>query len=272
MCHQSYLKPSITMNSRGSLQGCKGNTCREASSLSIRLSSLLARATSSCTRPVRSPSLFLASSICKPQGVTPLRKYQAYLCYICCKAVLMRRSTDRGAASMSICLRDCLDWCPMPLRAETHAWGSLSGQPLHERRISGRSHRHANLCVLPCMRHLVELGGCLSGLPIIDGVLQAAALLVDLLEARQLLALLLQLLQPRLQLLHLLGEVKMVLDCQPGKLAGALPASPASGNFSAKGVQPVSPSVNSYLPLTFRRASRHPVGGAHTGNLGEGPW
>ena len=79
MHHQYHLKPSTTMNSRGSLQGCKGNTCREASSLSMRLSSLLARATSSCTRPVCSPSLFLASSICKPQGVTLLRKHQACL-------------------------------------------------------------------------------------------------------------------------------------------------------------------------------------------------
>ena len=59
------------------MKAYEGNTCREASSLSMRLSSLLARATSSCTRPVRSPSLFLASSICKPQGVTLSHKHQA---------------------------------------------------------------------------------------------------------------------------------------------------------------------------------------------------
>ena len=73
----------------------------------MRLSSLLARATSSCTLPVRSPSLFLASSICKPQGVTLLRKHQAYLCYFCCKAVTMLRRADKGAASMHNHLRDC---------------------------------------------------------------------------------------------------------------------------------------------------------------------
>ena len=61
-----------------------------------------------------------------------------------------------------------------------------------------------------CEQCLVKLGGRLSSLPVVDGVLQAAALLVDLLEARQLLALLLQLLQPRLQLLHLLSQMKLI--------------------------------------------------------------
>ena len=87
---------------------------------------------------------------------------------------------------------------------------------------------------------LVELGGRLSSLPVVDGVLQAAALLVDLLKARQLLALLLQLLQPRLQLLHLLSRNKDNLRLPARKCGGNTVRHTYIRMVKAKGVQPFS--------------------------------
>ena len=68
--------------------------------------------------------------------------------------------------------------------------------------VPHKQHFHTR-CSSSAGHHLLELGGGVGDLLVVDGVLEAAALAVHLLEARQLLPVLLQLLQLVLQLLDL---------------------------------------------------------------------